>query len=577
MQLSDFIAIIPKRRIKQAPLVVIAMIIGAGFEVLGIGLIIPIIDILSGSDNTVLKFLGTTFPSLSRYDILILSLMIFAATFVLKGMYLTFLTWLNARYSYTVKADISQTLIAKYLAAPYEFHLQRNSAQLIRNLTTESDQLVIYGLNPLLTILSEGAVILTIGIFLLFIEPIGTLVVISLLVILSFVFQRTLSEYIKKIGIVRQDADGMLIQKSQEALGGIKDVKVLGKEQHFLQQFEMHNRSSSDVSAKQHTLIQIPRMYLETIGAVIFSVLIFLLISEDEDFQKVFAVLGVFALSAFRLLPSANRILSSLNALCFVDTVVATLSNHLTKDTLSESHIPSIDNNIEILAFNRCIKIENLSYQYPGTNAYALSDINFTIMKGESIGIVGKSGSGKSTLSDTILGLLKPCQGSIYVDDMDIHKSINSWNNLIGYVPQDIFLLDESIRRNIAFGEIDEDIDSNRINDVLTQVQLNEFISSLPKGIDTHLGERGVRLSGGQKQRIAIARALYRNTQALVFDEASSSLDNETESEIVSAIKSLKGIRTTIIIAHRLSTIEHCDRVVELNMGRIARIKEQKH
>ena len=576
MQLSKVFFILPKRRIKQIPFVIFAMIIGAAFEVVGIGLVIPLIDIISDSDNRVTEYLGSAFPSLSSQNIVLLSVTLFAMFYVVKGVYLSGLAWLNGRFSFAVKADVSNTLMESYLKAPYEFHLQKNSAQLIRNLTIESLQLINYVLAPLLTIMTEGVVIIAVSIFLIIIEPTGTIVALAVLVVLSFSFQRVLGSYLAKLGRIRQHADGMVIQRSQEALGGIKDVKVLGKELHFINQFRMHNLTSSSVSAKQYIVNQIPRMYLETIGVLVFSILIVLLIVKGEAFRQVIPTLGVFALAAFRLLPSANRLLSAINSLRFADAVIVSLNDQLKAIALTVSSAPRVNNNMARSAFERSIDIDNLCYQYPGAHELALSDIKLTIVKGESMGVIGKSGAGKSTLSDIILGLLKPSAGAIYIDGVDIYEDIKSWQSLIGYVQQDIYLLDDSIRSNIAFGELADEIDANRINDAIAEAQLDEFVASLPKGIDTHLGERGVRLSGGQKQRIGIARALYRNTPILVFDEATSALDNETETEIVSAIKKFKGVRTTIVIAHRLSTIEHCDRVIELKKGRISIIEERK-
>ena len=576
MQLSKVFFILPKHRIKQIPFILFAMIIGAAFEVVGIGLVIPLIDIISDSDNRVTEYLGSAFPSLSSQNIVLLSVTLFAIFYVVKGIYLSGLAWLNGRFSWAVKADVSNTLMEGYLKVPYEFHLQKNSAQLIRNLTTESSQLVSYVLTPLLTLVTECAVIIAVSIFLITIEPTGTIVVLAVLVVLSFSFQRVLGSYVAKLGRIRQHADGMLIQRSQEALSGIKDVKVLGKELHFINQFRMNNLTSSSVSAKQYVVNQIPRMYLETIGVLVFSILIVLLIVKGEALRQVIPTLGVFALAAFRLLPSANRLLSAINSLRFADAVIVSLNDQLKAIALTVSSAPRVNNNMARSAFERSIDIDNLCYQYPGAHELALSDIKLTIVKGESMGVIGKSGAGKSTLSDIILGLLKPSAGAIYVDGVDIYEDIKSWQSLIGYVQQDIYLLDDSIRSNIAFGELADEIDANRINDAIAEAQLDEFVASLPEGIDTHLGERGVRLSGGQKQRIGIARALYRNTPILVFDEATSALDNETEAEIVSAIKKFKGVRTTIVIAHRLSTIEHCDRVIELKKGRISKIEERK-
>lgn len=575
MVLSKIFSILPRRRIKQIPLVLVGMVIAAAFEVLSVGMVIPLIGIISDGDYIVTQYIESALPSLNSQNILLLSITLFAIIYVVKGFYLSGLAWLIGRYSYAVKADVSNDLMLKYLRAPYEFHLQKNSAQLIRNLTIEANQLVQYAINPFLLILTESVVIISFGIFLMVIEPIGTPIVMLLLAILSFLYHQLIGEYTNSLGKVRRHADGMLIQKSQEALGGIKDVKVLGKEQQFLNQFRFYNQISSDVSSKKHALNQTPRVYLETMGVLIFLILIYLLIFKGDDFGQAVQKLGVFALAAFRLLPSANRLLSAINSLRFADPVIKSLNDQLKLNTLIATYEPIVSTNTVHFAFERKIKIDNLCYQYPGTHELALADIKFTITKGESIGIIGKSGAGKSTLSDAFLGLLKPSAGTICVDGVDIYQDIKSWQSLIGYVQQDIFLLDDSIRSNIAFGEIDNEIDTNRVNNAIAEAHLDDFIASLPAGIDTIIGERGVRLSGGQRQRIGIARALYRNTPILVFDEATSALDNETETEIVSAIKSFKGVRTIIVIAHRLSTIKHCDRVIELQKGRISKIEER--
>jgi len=575
MYLSKIFLIIPSARIKKIPFVVLAMIIGAAFEVLGLGLVIPLLDIISGSNNAIIELLKRMLPTASGQNLILFSVLIFAVVFILKGLYLSFLAWVIGNFTYAVKADVSNDLMKVYLNSPYEFHLKNNSSQLIRNLTIESNQLASYALSPLLIIITEGVVILGVSIFLIVIEPLGTFLAIGILTVFSFIFQKMLGGYTSKLGEIRQSADGMMIQKSQEALGGIKDVIVLGMIKKFFDQFRLNNEASASATAKSYVLAQLPRLYLETIGVLVFTVLLLLQILKGEDFREVVPTLGVFALAAFRLLPSANRVLTSLNNLRFADKVIASLSEQITASVTTEPSKINIESRNCFNFFKDSIRLDKLSYKYPGAQELSLTDISLVINKGESIGFVGKSGAGKSTLSDMILGLLKPRSGNIYLDEVNIYKDIKSWQSLIGYVQQDTFLLDESIQRNIAFGESEDEIDSMKLKSAVTEAQLSDFVSSLPDGLNTQLGERGVRLSGGQKQRIGIARALYRNTPILVFDEATSALDNETEAEIVSAIKSLKGIRTVIVIAHRLSTIEHCERVIELHNGKIKSVKQQ--
>lgn len=562
--------LLPRHRIKQVPLVVCLMIIGAVFEVLGIGLIIPLMEFVTGERaNAVTQMVTLRYSALTGQDLILLGVCAFSLIYILKGLYLSILAWIVGRFTYNIKAEIGNSIMQNYLNASYEFHLKNNSAQLIRNVTIETNQLVQYALNPTLVIATESAVIIAISIFLISIEPIGTIAVILLLILLSFGFQQVVGGYSSKLGKLRQVADGLVIQKSQEALGGIKDVKVLGKKLHFAKQFFQQNRISSDVSGKQYALGQLPRMYLETIGVIVLSVLVFILTQRADNFLQIIPTLSVFALAAFRLLPSANRILSAANSLRYAETVVDTLKGQQTPFITDFVSTKNGQYKPESLLFDKSIELHDLSYKYPEIQEDALTNISLTINKGESIGIVGKSGAGKSTLSDVILGLLIPKSGVVSVDGIDIQTNIEDWQQKIGYVQQDIFLLDESIRKNIAFGLLEDEVDENRMNRVIVEARLDEFVGSLVEGVDTKLGERGVRLSGGQKQRIGIARALYRDPPILIFDEATSALDGETESEIVSAIKALKSVKTIIVIAHRLSTIEHCDKIIELKNGRL--------
>jgi len=573
MNFQRIAGIISKRRQRQIPVIVLAMVIGAAFEVIGISFVMPLMNVISGSENLITELFENFFGINDRKSVALISVSFFAFIYVLKGIYLSGLAWLIAKFTYTVKADVGSTLMARYLSMPYEFHMQKNSALLIRNLTTETVQLVLNVLNPLLVLISESVVVIAIVIFLIAIEPMGSIIVISSLLLLSYVFQWLIGDYIKTLGKIRQHADGMVIQHSQEALVGIKDVKILGKEVQFHDQFKKYFSSSSNVSALQNTFSQIPKMYLETIGVLVFLLLIFIVIIRgDRDYSEIVSVLGVFALAAFRLLPSAKSILSAVNSLRFGESVLNSLYSELSSTEKSEFLNRNSNVNFAQSSFQNVVEINDVYYQYPESREFALSGITLSIKKGESIGIIGKSGSGKSTLAYTILGLLPPTNGVISVDGKDIDSNIKEWQTLIGYVHQDTFLLDDTIKRNIAFGEIETEIDLDKLNAVMVEAQLDDFVENLPDGINTKLGENGVRLSGGQKQRIGIARALYRNAPILIFDEATSSLDSETETEIVSAIKSFQGIRTTIVIAHDLSTIEHCDRVIEIDKGQIHKI-----
>ncbi|MBT5482684.1 MAG: hypothetical protein HOK46_07885, partial [Alphaproteobacteria bacterium] len=305
MNIRKLFEVIPQRRRKQFPLVALAMVFGAAFEVVGISLIIPLLDVISGSENQFTELLGSYLGIENQQNLVLVGVISLALIYLSKGLYLSTLAWITAKFSYLVRAEVSNKLMEKYLHAPYEFHLQKNSAQLIRNLTTEANQLVQYVFNPSLIIITESFVVIAVGIFLLLVEPQGTIIVMSLLIIMSYAFQRFLGGFSKRIGQIRQHADGLIIQSAQESLGGIKDVKIQGKEESFFNYFQKNNLISSESSAKQNAVSQMPRMYLETIGVMAFLILILVLTIRGDDFSEVVPVLAVFALAAFRLLPSA--------------------------------------------------------------------------------------------------------------------------------------------------------------------------------------------------------------------------------------------------------------------------------
>ena len=394
-------------------------------------------------------------------------------------------------------------------------------------------------------------------------EPVGASVLFFGIGIAMYVFQHTTKKHLKNWGSERQRYEGYRIQKAQEGLGGVKDVKLLGREADFIANYSLHNLNASLVERKQIALSHIPRLWLETIGVIGLTSLAIIALQHSDTPATVIPTIGLFATAAFRILPSTNRVLNSLQSLRYADVIVNLILKELATDIKEKKLEP------QTISFNNQIELRNVSYIYPNAKNLSISDICLSITKGECIGLVGVSGSGKSTLVDLILGLLTPTSGKIFVDDVDISKGMRSWQDKIGYVQQSIFLSDDTLKRNIAFGLKDEDINEGLIKQAINAAQLDQFLETLPNGVNTFVGERGIRLSGGQRQRIGIARALYHNPPVLVFDEATSALDNETEVLVMDAIRALRGTRTIIIVAHRLSTIEHCDKVYRLENGSV--------
>jgi ATP-binding cassette, subfamily B, bacterial PglK len=559
--------LLPKKFHRHTYFILALTLIGTVLETAGIGLVIPAIALMADPNITdkypaltpIFKALGN--PSHALLVIYGVSLLL--SSYVIKALYLAFLSWKQSQYIYAIKAHLSQSLFEQYVRSPYEFHLQQNSGHLIRNITIEVEQLVIRVLIPGVLLVTEFLVIVAIAALLFFIQPAGALVLFSVMGLAMYGFQRVTQNHLIKWGTERQHHEGYRIQKAQEGLGGIKDVKLLGKESNFINTYGKHTLNASLVERKQYALSNIPRLWLETIGVLGLTLLVVVALENTGSPSDVIPIIGLFAAAAFRILPSANRILNSVQSLKYADAVIGLI--------LKEFELKQDSSTFEgkAIKFNHQLELRNVSYAYPKASGNSLNNITLSIQKGESVGLIGTSGAGKSTLVDVLLGLITSSSGEVLIDGQNINESMRSWQNLIGYVQQSIFLTDDTLRRNIAFGLNDDEIDDGLVNQAVQAAQLDQFVQDLPDGINTFVGERGVRLSGGQRQRIGIARALYHNPPVLVFDEATSALDNETEAEVMESIKSLKGSRTMIIIAHRLSTIEHCDKVFRLERGQL--------
>lgn len=559
--------ILPKKYQSQTFIIFALILVGTLLETIGIGLVIPAIALMADENiannypilQPIIAALGN--PTQAQLVIYGVSLLLFA--YIIKALYLAFLSWRQAQYVFGIKAYFSATLFEMYIRSPYDFHLQKNSGHLIRNLTVEVQQLVGNVLNPTVSLVSEGTVIISLALVLFIFEPAGAVALFLVMGIAVYAFQQITKKHLKNWGDERQIHEGYRIQKAQEGLSGVKDVKLLGREAEFIANYNLHNLNASLSERKQNALSNIPRLWLETIGVIGLTLLVIITLRHADTPASVIPTIGLFAAAAFRILPSANRVLISLQSLRYADAVIKLILKELAmRDQKKASET-------QIVTFTNSIELQNVSYIYPNAKAKSISDVCLSIKKGESVGLIGTSGAGKSTLVDLILGLLKPTSGVIYVDNIDINEGLRSWQDLIGYVQQSIFLSDDTLKKNIAFGLKDDEIDDELIEQAIKAAQLEWFLETLPNGLNTFVGERGIRLSGGQRQRIGIARALYHNPPVLVFDEATSALDSDTEIEVMSAIKALKGTRTMIIIAHRLSTIEHCDKVYRLNNGSI--------
>ncbi|MDJ0616385.1 MAG: ABC transporter ATP-binding protein [Calothrix sp. MO_192.B10] len=572
---------------KNLPWLLLTFVLSSLLEAIGIGLIGPFLSIASKPEsitkNPILNWVYMQFNLQSTSEFISILGLIIAAFFCLKSVLYFLARTYIIQFSYTLQAKLSSRLLSTYLAVPYTFFLRKNTATLIKNMTHEAMRVNHFCVQPILNVIANITVVC---ILLVLLAQTDLLLLVMILAIMlpTFLLFYTFKNKFKRWGKEVSESSQELIRIVNHGLGSFKETRVIGCEAYFHSQMEQQVKKFSTASTKFKSSNILPRILIET--CLLVFVLLFVSISQiffQQNIQDITAVMAVFAVASMRLIPAVSQTVQTMgqlqNSSYSVDKIYLDLkeieNKEITKNVkfLSDSNAGGLNRDqlskSHTIAFENQIELSNVVYYYPGSTEPSLDNISLNLKKGQSIAFIGKSGAGKTTLVDVILGLLYPENGDIRVDNVSIYEDIRSWQNLIGYIPQSIFLMDETIEKNIAFGVADHLIDGERLHQAIKAAQLEELVKELPDGIKTSVGERGVRLSGGQRQRIGIARALYHEREILVLDEATSALDNETEQLVSEAIKSLAGTKTLIIIAHRLSTVEHCDRVYMLEKGRV--------
>ncbi|MFL5616092.1 MAG: ABC transporter ATP-binding protein [Gemmatimonadaceae bacterium] len=562
--------LLSKREQRHAFLLLAMMVVGAVLEMVGVGAIPAFVALLSDPSRITRYALPREMMSALGADtntkLALTAAVILLLYFFVKNLFIGSLSFLQARYVSNRQVRLASQLFNAYMHSEYTMHLQRNSAELLRNATNEAMEVVGSVLMPCLSLAME---FLTVGaiVTLLFIaEPFISLVAFVLLGGATALFIRVVRSRLIRYGHETQLYRMKMLQTVSEGLGSLKITRVLGREPHFLQAFRLDSDRFAQANRFRVLMSDLPRLYLEMAAMLGLLAVAAILLAEHRPLGAIIPALSLLAVAVVRLIPSFNRISAAFTQLRYgrfsLEAVYADLVNSNTNADVRHRDTTTIP-------FVEAIRLRDVSFTYPNAAAPAVRNVNLDIRRGNAVGIVGATGSGKTTLVDIVLGLLRPSSGKVLIDDRDVTQDVRAWQKHIGYVPQDIYLMDESIRNNVAFGIAADEIDDAAVQRAIDAAQLTTFIHSLPDGVNTVVGERGVRLSGGQRQRIGIARALYHDPDVLVFDEATSSLDNETERFVMQAVDHLRGARTIILIAHRMSTVRACDELFLLNEGRL--------
>ncbi len=561
--------ILDKKQKMGLLLVGIVIFISGLLETLGVSAIFPVVTAIIDPENLLkhefVRVAMATFGIANSTQLIIVLLISLIIIYIFKNVFILFSVKQQTKYIANNRNRMISRVLREFLNRPYEFYLDADIPTVFR--ITDSDIPTVFQLlMVLIQFVSELVVAILLCIVLLMTEWKMT---VSMIVIFGFVtifVSKILKPKLNKLGRNNQDIQSRIAKWRIQAIYGIKDVKVLHREEFFASNYENTGKTGAKLSQKYSVLNNVPRLLIETVFMTFLLGYILLYILSGNATTQLISQLSVFGVAAIRLLPCANRINTYIAEIAYAEPCLNYLYEnlHINVEMMKENPITLNQEDTDKLSLKDKIELKHITYAYPNTEKNIFEDAEMVIPYSKSVGIMGSSGAGKSTIVDILLGLLTIRHGSITCDGVNIFEHYASWLAQIGYIPQSIYLIDESIRQNIAFGIAEDKIDDKRIWEVLEEAQLKEYVESLPEGLDTTIGDRGVRISGGQRQRIGIARALYHNPEILVFDEATSALDNETEKAVMEAINNFHGRKTMVIIAHRLNTIANCDYIYKV-------------
>lgn len=567
-----------KQKLKMVQILIL-MIVGAALETASIAMVLPAVntlmdpDCVEGDGLLADVYRMTGFDSPTQFTVMLLALIILG--FVLKNVFLYFQNVVQLRFVYTNQFETSQRMMINFMKRPYEYYLNADTSIIQRMITSDVNNM--YGLVlATLQLISEVIIFVFLTVTLTTQAPQMILTVAALLIAVLLIIKGVLKPIMRKAGQENQDYYSGLYKWIDESVMGIKEIKIANKENYFIVEYGKCGQGYVNAVQRYNIFNATPRLLIETVCMTGLILYLIIMLLSGANMLNMTGQIAAFGVAAMRLLPSANRINNYLTQISYFEPFFMGVSDNLQDEIHDENMVYDLEayrqkKTVEKLPVEKKIVLDDIVYKYPNTDVLIFDHAHMEIPVGTSVGIVGTSGAGKTTIVDIMLGLLEIQQGHILADGVEVREHYEGWLKNIGYIPQTIFMIDSTIRKNVAFGYADEDIDDAKVWEALKKARLDEFVRGLPEGLDTGIGERGIRLSGGQRQRIGIARALFEDPEVLVLDEATSALDNETEAAIMESINSLHGHKTLVIIAHRLQTIEKCDMVYRVENGEIKR------
>lgn len=576
--------ILNKKQKRQGVVLFFLLLMVSLLEMLGVSVIIPFIIAMLEPDvlmrNEYVRIIVGTLHIRDENQIVYVIAALIILVYILKNGMILLVNYYQTNYRNTLEKDLSVQMLSSYMKRPYTFFLDINSSEIMRGVTSDISGIAAI-LDSFSGFLAEAMTCVLIGMFVIYLNPFMAFYLLIIAALTALLIILVFKKKISVCGVETRDAFAKRYQHAYQAVTGIKEITVMQRRKAFVDKYEQASEKARKYNNIYLFINKMPSRLVETVFLGSLVILVCISMQDAKSQTDFISVLGALAVAAVRILPSISNIANYINGLVYSRPALENAYTNIMearKYNLPDEQPEKIGEakHLELQSMQNVINVEKVYWRYKPTLPYVLKELSLEIRRGEAVALIGSSGAGKTTLADVMLGLLKPQKGQVLVDGRDVFEMLPQWSRMVGYVPQSVFLIDDTIRNNIAFGIPEEEQDEDKIWHALEQAQLKEVVKELELGLDTIVGERGIKFSGGQRQRIAIARALYYNPDILILDEATSALDTETETAVMESIEALRGKKTLVIVAHRLSTIRKCDKIYEVKDGVIVlRDKEE--